>query len=737
MQLLKRKDQQIRFKTKHPAYSYYLYTSIVLGLVILVYSISQLFYLDIGFRWLILAAITILTSSYSIKIPSINAKISIGDTLYFTNLLLYGIPVGVLTAALDGMAGSLRSHTRRRRLRYTLFNLSAMACSAFLSGNIFYRLVPESLLLGGFAGALVDLLIPLGILAFSHYLLNSGFVALIVALEKRKSFIRIWMDGFLWTSITYFAGVSAATFIAAVIGDITPQVLGVAVPVLLAVYYTYKTYLKKVDEVRSLALYDSLTGLPNRISFKEQLEEALLEAEQQEHMLAVMFLDLDHFKRINDSYGHGTGDRVLRHVSSQLAGTARIREKDHSIPAEDQDIVIGRFGGDEFTILAKNILCSEDATRLAERFLKNLSDPYLLDDHELDVGATIGISIYPFDGTNADTLLRNADTALYYAKDNGRNICNLYLQSMNYRSSEKLSMESQLRRALDRQEFEIYYQPKMDVKSWKISGAEALIRWNHPTKGLLPPKQFIELAEETGLIRPMGEWVLKTVCNQMMTWQRDDVNIVPVAVNLSPLQFRQTNLINIVDKTLKETSLDPSCLELELTESAIMESEQRSETSLGLLRRLGVKISIDDFGTGYSSLSRLKSLRLDGIKIDRVFIKDCVQSPDDKAIIAAIIAMAQSLGLKVVAEGVETEQQLTYLWEQGCSEVQGFYFYKPVSAMEFCKVLRLNNDSLPEIGSKTPLPLQIANQTKTSSNQYSPDFVSVDLRSDKRIVLVK
>jgi diguanylate cyclase (GGDEF)-like protein len=711
----------------HAPYALYYNGVIALGFVSVAFALTHLLRSKMDPEWLILASLTILTSSHSIRIPAINSKISIGDTLFFTNVLLFGVPVGVLTAALDGLAGSIRARTRKRRLQYILFNVAAMACSAHLAGSFFFRLSPTGLLSQGFHARIADMLLPLGVLAFTHYLINSGSVAIIVALEKRKNVFAIWKDSFLWTSITYFVGVAAAAFIAIAAGAVTPKVLGVTVPVLLAVYFTYKTYLKKVDEVRSLAYYDGLTGLPNRAQFKEQLEESLAFSERQKRMLAVMFVDLDHFKRINDTYGHGIGDQLLRGVASRLTASVRGNGGDRNTADENQDIVIGRFGGDEFTVLMKKVVRPQDASRIAERFLQSLSSPFSFNGQEINAAATIGISIYPFDGTDADTLLKNADAALYHAKDNGRNSYHLYSQSINDKSSEKLSLENQLRKALARKEFEIHYQPKLDVQSRKISGAEALVRWKHPIRGLLSAAEFIPLAEETGLIKLLGEWVLRTVCAQISAWQRDRVDIVPIAVNLSPLQFKQANLNQMVAGILKEYSINHALLELELTESAIMEHEEQAEGSLKQLRALGIKLSIDDFGTGYSSLSRLKSFKLDALKIDRSFVMDCPNSPDDRAIIAAIIAMAQSLNLKVVAEGVETEEQLAFLSEKGCQEIQGFYFYRPMPASEFARLLALNDGFMLRMKQQKLPPLRFAGERSKFDSPKPGNFAAGNL----------
>jgi diguanylate cyclase (GGDEF)-like protein len=694
MRRKKEPGKQANSGSIHPAYRPYLYAVIWTGLLIVAVSIFMLLHSDIGPQWLILAFITILTSSYSIRIPGINSKISIADTLFFTNLLLFGIPAGVITAALDGFAGSIRSQTRNRRIQYILFNSATMALSAFIAGIIFFKLSPTGLLSKEFNAGIIDLLIPLGVLAFAHYMMNSGNVAIIVALEKRKNIFHIWKDNFLWTSITYFAGVAAASFIAITVGNVTPQVLGVAVPVLLAVYFTYKTYLKKVEEVRSMAYFDSLTGLPNRTFFKEQLEDALALSQDKNQKLALMFLDVDHFKRINDTYGHGVGDLLLRKVASRLAASVRGRNSERPQESKNQNIVIGRFGGDEFTIFVNAIERNEDALRIAQRFLQALSAPYSLDGHQVNAAATIGISIYPFDGTDAGTLLRNADAALYHAKEYGRNNCHLYSQSISEKAAEKLSIENQLRKALELNELEIHYQPRIRIDNREISGLEAFIRWKHPNKGLLSAYEFIKIAEESGLIIPIGEWVIRTVCSHAATWVRNGLDVVPVAINLSPLQFRQANLSEMIARIISETSLDPALIELELTESAIMENEQGIVDSISELRSLGVRISIDDFGVGYSSLSRLKRFRLDALKIDRSFVTDCARNADDRSIISAIIAMAKSLGINVVAEGVETEEQLSILNEMGCNEIQGFYFFKAFTFDEISGILSGSDGSL-------------------------------------------
>ncbi len=693
-----------RVHPQHPAYLPYMYFIICLGF----FSIAQALYrmpgMGMGYQWLILAALTIFSSFCTVKIPSTNSKISIGDVFFFTNVILYGIPAGVITAALDALASSLRAGNRSRRLQYSLFNVAAMAVSAQLSGMTFFYLLERGPLRRAPAPSVLEMLVPLAALAFAHYLWNSASVAVIVALERRRSVFSIWKDSFLWTSITYFAGAAAAGIIALAIGSIAPQLLAVAVPILLAIYFTYKTYLDKVQQVSSLAYYDSLTMLPNRILFTEHLNQALTLSQSCNKMMAVMFLDLDNFKRINDSYGHGVGDALLRSVAARLTATLRIHDRDDLYQTGEKDAVIGRFGGDEFTLLVTGIDDPQEVTHVAQRLLQTFSSPFAVDGKEVMAGASIGISIYPLDGASADTLLKNADAAMFHAKDLGRLGFQFYSQSMNELSARKLELANDLRKAVDRGEFRLFYQPKVDVKTRSLIGAEALVRWQHPTKGLLGPAEFIPLAEETGLIRPLGEWVLLTACQHVSSWLQSGLAAVPVAVNLSTVQFRQQNLLEIISRILCETSLEPRYLELEITESMIMQDQEVVAATLRSLREFGLRISIDDFGTGYSSLSRLKRFTLDALKVDRSFVLELADNPDDKAITRAIVAMAHSLELKVIAEGVETEQQFNFLKSLGCDEIQGYLFGRPMPVEEFCRLLDV--PGLPAISAAQPADLR-------------------------------
>jgi diguanylate cyclase (GGDEF)-like protein len=418
--------------------------------------------------------------------------------------------------------------------------------------------------------------------------------------------------------------------------------------------------------------------------FQDRLKQVLAHTERYKGNFAILFLDLDNFKRINDTLEHRIGDLLLKGVAERL--TSYIRRADTVAYQENNAFAstVARLGGDEFTILLTNIHSIQDAGKVSQRILNTLSQPFRLDKHEVFITASIGIAIYPFDGKDMDTLLKNADVAMYHAKEQGKNNYQFYKQSMNSAAFERLTLENSIRKALIRDEFILNYQPRMDVRTGDIVGTEALIRWNNPKKGLMLPSEFIPLAEETGIILPIGEWVLKTACNQNKVWQ-DTCSLktpVSVSINLSGHQFNQDSFFNMVEKVLDVSCLEPEYLELEITESVIMKNAKKTITMLKRLKRMGLTISMDDFGTGYSSFSYLKRFPLDIIKIDRSFIRDITNNPEDAAIVRAILAMAHNLKLKVVAEGVETEEQLEFLRDQGCDEIQGYLLSVPLSAEE-------------------------------------------------------
>ncbi len=430
------------------------------------------------------------------------------------------------------------------------------------------------------------------------------------------------------------------------------------------------------SQLEHQANYDALTELPNRNLSQDRLGQALSFARRHGRDLAVMFIDLDHFKNINDSLGHNIGDLLLKQVSARLAGC--VREGD----------TVARQGGDEFVVILSEIAAEEDATVVARKILKAMVEPFTIEGHELYVTCSIGIALYPKDGEDGQTLLKNADAAMYRAKDLGRNNVQFYAAEMNAKAMERLTLENGLRHALERNEFVVHYQPQVDLRSGEITGMEALVRWQHPELGLISPARFIPVAEETGLIVPLGEWVLRTACEQNKTWQLAGLKPVSVAVNLSARQFKHQDLVQVVADILKETDLDPGYLELEMTEGLVMQNVEATIATLTRLKAMGVKLSIDDFGTGYSSLSYLKRFPIHTLKIDQSFVRNITTDPDDAVIAKTIISMAHDMQLKVIAEGVETEGQKSFLRLRHCDEMQGYLFSRPVPAGEFEVLLR-------------------------------------------------
>jgi diguanylate cyclase (GGDEF)-like protein len=432
-----------------------------------------------------------------------------------------------------------------------------------------------------------------------------------------------------------------------------------------------------LEQVKSLAYYDSLTGLPNRLSYKERLARALEHARHHGELVAAFFIDLDHFSRINDTLGHEAGDLLLQQVALRLRACCRDREDEVGRAQEALAADVARLGGDEFTVIIPGLVQPQDATKLARRILSSLAHPFRVAGQEIFVNASIGIAVYPNDGEDLETLLMHADTAMYKAKEQGGSSYQAYSRAMNASALQRLTLENALRRALEREEFELHYQPIMDARTGVPVGAEALVRWRHPELGLLLPSEFIALAEENGLIIPLGEWVLHQACTQNRAWQAAGLTPIRVAVNLSSRQLRRS-LPETVARTLRTTGLESRFLGLELTESLLVNHHKEDMDTLHSLRAMGLHLAVDDFGTGYSSFSYLKLLPLDALKIDRSFVREITTSPDDAAITTAIIAMAHALGLKVVGEGIETAAQREVLRGQGCDAMQGYLFSRPV-----------------------------------------------------------
>lgn len=436
---------------------------------------------------------------------------------------------------------------------------------------------------------------------------------------------------------------------------------------------------QKNNQIEHIVHYDPLTNLPNRLLFLDRLDQELAHAQRDERMAAVMLVDLDRFKQVNDSFGHPIGDQLLQAVAKRLENHTRAGD------------TVARMGGDEFGFVLTGMKRSHDAGDFAQKILDSFArDPVSISDSEIFIAASIGISIYPLDGVNTTILVKNTDAALFHAKSEGRNNFQYYAAQMNAMAWQRLALETELRRALEREEFVLYYQPKVDLASGKIIGMEALLRWQSAERGLVEPSEFIALLEETGLILPVGEWVLRTACKQACAWQKIGFPTLRVAVNLSALQFRQPDLADVFLDIFKENGLEPrmGALEFELTESMLMKNVDLTIATLNKLHEMGVQFAIDDFGTGYSSLSYLKRFPIHSLKIDQSFVRDLSSNADDAAIVAAIIALGHSLGMNVIAEGVETMEQLSYLRKMKCDEMQGYLFSRPVPAAEMTRLLQ-------------------------------------------------
>jgi diguanylate cyclase (GGDEF)-like protein/PAS domain S-box-containing protein len=428
-------------------------------------------------------------------------------------------------------------------------------------------------------------------------------------------------------------------------------------------------------QLSHLAQHDSLTDLPNRMLLNDRLQQAITMARRHDYRIAVLFMDLDRFKHINDSLGHVVGDQLLQAVATRLESC--VRESD----------TVGRQGGDEFVVVLSELDAAESAGISAAKLLAALTLPYHIGQHDVIVPVSIGVSIYPDDGDTAEALINNADTAMYHAKENGRNNYQFFKQEMNIRASERQFIEAGLRVALERNELSLHYQPKIDLGTGAITGVEALLRWKHPERGFIPPAQFIPIAEDTGLILPIGQWVLRHACKQSREWLDAGFPPMPMAVNISAVEFRSKDFVESVRAALSESRLDAHCLELELTESVLMKHAESTVAMLKALKAIGVQLTVDDFGTGYSSLSYLRQFPVDSLKVDQSFVHEISSQRDDAAIVRAVISMGNSLKKRVIAEGVETREQMDFLTAEGCEEAQGYYFNRPMVANQFAKLL--------------------------------------------------
>ncbi|MFO0705730.1 MAG: EAL domain-containing protein [Nitrospira sp.] len=440
-------------------------------------------------------------------------------------------------------------------------------------------------------------------------------------------------------------------------------------------------------QIHFLSNYDRLTHLPNRQLFQDRVSQALTTQKRHETIGAVLLVNLDRFQRINDTLGPKTGDVILKEAAERLRQC--VRQSDTVSRLDDQEpTTLARLEGDEFVVLLTHLANAQNATKVAHRILDSLDQPYEIDGRPVVVTASIGIALLGQDGEDVDTLLRNADAAMHAAQEKGRNTYQFYSQSMNVALAERLQLETDMRRALERDEFLLYFQPQVDIRQWEIVGVEALIRWQHPERGMVSPATFIPLAEETGLIDQIGQWVFRTACAQQVHWAACGLGDISIAVNLSGVQFQQITLGQMIQRIAQDAGANPACLELELTESTAMHHAEHAVTTFQQLKAFGFRLSIDDFGTGYSSLAYLKRFPIDTIKIDRAFVKDLTTESENAAIAIAIIAMAHGLKLRVLAEGVETQEQLDILRDQGCDAIQGFFFSQPLPADRVEQLIR-------------------------------------------------
>jgi diguanylate cyclase (GGDEF)-like protein len=497
------------------------------------------------------------------------------------------------------------------------------------------------------------------------------------------------------------------------------QVAGVVLGLLAALYLFLYMVVRKADavivgqekerakreaEIRHQAHHDTLTGLANRTYFTERLEESLSHAKRYGHTGALMFIDLDRFKIVNDSLGHNAGDMLLRVVAERIRGCLR-----------NTDLLF-RIGGDEFTVILPELAAPQDAAHLARRIIAAVSAPAALYEHEVKVGATIGIAVYPGDGDDADLLVKNADAAMYNAKQAGRGTHAFYRAAMNEHALARLGLEADLHKAFRDGEFALYYQPRLDAATRKVVAVEALLRWNSPTRGLVGPNDFISVLEEAGMMQIVGEWVLRTACTQQHRWVTEGLAPLRISVNVSARQFQNPNFALTVGRVLKDTGASPGCIELELTESLLVTQPQQALASLKALKALGVRTSIDDFGIGYSSLSYLRHFAVDCLKIDRSFVREVSTNPRDRAVATAIIRLAEALGISVVAEGVETTAQAAFFTDVKCDELQGFLFCKPqpaeqmkafLSAASAQHAIEREAPAQVKAGTPTPLPIHV------------------------------
>ena len=666
-----------------------------------------------GYFLLLTLVTAVIGSRIAIRIPRINVNITVDDTFVFIALLLYGGEAAVIIGALAGTCSALRIS---RKVRTVAFGGGALACAVFATAATLKFVFGSTTSLMDSGSSLA--VIALCLMSLVQYLVHTIIGAIASGLKANESIWCMWTRNFLWISISYFSGAAGAGFIVNSLGTARFWAFLVCIPIIIIVYFSYDRYMREVkasarhaeeaeraraelehqraeqaerhvqelnnyiaeqerisrvleetkEHFRHAAFHDSLTGLPNRAMFTELLKAEIESSQRRDDMFAVLFLDLDRFKNINDSLGHTHGDLLLVAFAERLERTLR--------PVD----TLARFGGDEFAILISGMTDATDAVRVAQRIQDELSQPFVLDKNSAFATASIGIALSSSGYDRPEDILRDADIAMYRAKENGKARYELFDHGMHARAVSRLQLESDLRQAIEQKEFCVYYQPIVSLQTGRLAGFEALVRWNHPRHGLVSPADFIPVAEETGLIVPIGEWVLNEACAHIRQWQIDSPchRSLSLSVNLSARQVAQPDLLERIKEALDQSKLNPHCLKLEITESVVMENAEAAALMFKQLRSLGVQLSIDDFGTGYSSLSYLHRFPLNYLKIDRSFVMR-LTTDNDNAIVRTISTLARNLGMEVIAEGIETEEQHQQLKMLGCEYGQGFLFSRPVN----------------------------------------------------------
>lgn len=708
----------------------YLSIIVAAGASAFLYSVNQIAPSEIDFRFLLLVALTIAVSlRLSIRIPYVNTNITVADTFIFLAILLYGPHTAVILAAVEGICAGFRAS---RRALTILFNAAISVCPTFLTAHLLVLLFGSDLDLRSAPQAVA--LSAVCFMAFAQYLTNTGLVAMAISLKTKQSAGSTWLAHYLWASMSYFVGAFVAGLAVRLEGPGAVLSIVVLLPVVLIIYVTYDKYLadirraaaqaeaaergraeqaeKHVEELnryiaelermslelqksrehfRHVAFHDPLTGLPNRALFLNHLELASGRARRGErHIFAVVFFDLDRFKNINDSLGHRAGDQLLIAIARRLEQFSR--------PAD----TVARLGGDEYAILLDGLQRHDDAPIFAERLQKELGKPFALAGQEVYITASVGIALGDTSYDDPESILRDADTAMYRAKEKGKACYEVFDAGMHARAVALLRLENDLRRAIERQEFSVHYQPIVSLETRRVVGFEALVRWRHPERGFVPPDEFIPLAEEVGLVAEIDRWVLREACRQMVVWQElsPSNRSLILSANLSSKELTQPGVVGEIKRVLEETGFDARSLRLEITESAVMENAEASAVMLSELRDIGVRISIDDFGTGYSSLSYLHRFPVTTLKIDRSFINLMNEDSESFEIIRTIMTLANNLGMDTVAEGVETERQAAQLRLLRCEYGQGYLFSKPLNSEDATDLLARSAKNAPRLASQ-------------------------------------